>query len=172
MPVQNQQQQSTTVKSSTVSSFMCCTTDRAQKTISYKESQSKFLWLDPTRWVERKPRKTEVCQQNCLGNSTFVTTKPVKCLQSWRCLLSLLHDAYKVYIIQGWDSPSLSIILIGTFLMKYSAQAESCDKTTRGISAHTINLAYLLYFELQLVTLIINVLHIYEFPTLLWSNSY
>ena len=57
MPVQHQ---STTAKSSTMSSFMCCTSDRAQKSITYKESQSKFLWLDPTRWVERKPRKQEV----------------------------------------------------------------------------------------------------------------
>ena len=55
--------------SSSMSSFMCCTSERSGKTYSYREqsamttssqqNQSKFLWLDPTRWVEKKTVKKE-----------------------------------------------------------------------------------------------------------------
>ena len=47
--------------SSVMSSFMCCTSERSGKTFqrsSYRE-QSKYLWLDPTRWVEKKAVKRE-----------------------------------------------------------------------------------------------------------------
>ena len=47
----------TTSSSTTVSSLMCCTSDRSSKTLAYKESQSRFLWLDPTRWVEKRSKK-------------------------------------------------------------------------------------------------------------------
>jgi len=51
----------TTKSSSSMSSFMCCTSERSQKTIRYKEqNQSKYLWLDPTRWVEKKSKREEV----------------------------------------------------------------------------------------------------------------
>lgn len=57
----------TTSSSSTMSSFMCCTSDRSSKTFAYKESQSRFLWLDPTRWVEKRSKKE-------VGNSSSVTS--------------------------------------------------------------------------------------------------
>ena len=44
-------------KSSTMSSLMCCTSTRAQKAMTYKESQKKFLWLDPNRWSGQKKEK-------------------------------------------------------------------------------------------------------------------
>jgi len=53
-------QQSMKSSSSTMSSFMCCTSERSSKTFAYKESQSKFLWLDPTRWVEKRSKKQEI----------------------------------------------------------------------------------------------------------------
>ena len=52
-----QQSYKATSSSSTMSSFMCCTSDRSSKTFAYKESQSRFLWLDPTRWVEKRSKK-------------------------------------------------------------------------------------------------------------------
>ena len=54
------QQSSYKSSSSAMSSFMCCTSERSSKTFAYKESQSKFLWLDPTRWVEKRSKKSEV----------------------------------------------------------------------------------------------------------------
>ena len=54
------QQTSYKASSSTMSSFMCCTSERSSKTMAYRESQNKFLWLDPTRWVEKRSKKTEV----------------------------------------------------------------------------------------------------------------
>jgi len=55
--------------SSTMSSFMCCTSERSQKTIRYKEqNQSKYLWLDPTRWVEKKTKREEVGIDNTNSN--------------------------------------------------------------------------------------------------------
>ncbi|CAB4065281.1 DST [Lepeophtheirus salmonis] len=38
------------------SKFMCCTSAAAggSRTVTYRENQSKFLWLDPSRWVEKK----------------------------------------------------------------------------------------------------------------------
>lgn len=54
-------------KSSTCSSLMsCCTTERQGQTYTaatsstraYREN-SKFLWLDPTRWVEKRSYKKE-----------------------------------------------------------------------------------------------------------------
>ena len=51
---------SKTTTSSSMSSFMCCTSERSQKTIRYKEqNQSKYLWLDPTRWT-KTVKKEEV----------------------------------------------------------------------------------------------------------------
>ena len=46
-------------RSSTMSSLMCCTSTRSQKVVSYKESQKKFLWLDPNRWSGQKTVKKE-----------------------------------------------------------------------------------------------------------------
>ena len=40
-----------------MSSYMCCTSDRSSKVATLKESQSRFLWLDPTRWVEKRSKK-------------------------------------------------------------------------------------------------------------------
>ena len=54
------QQSSYKSSSSAMSSFMCCTSERSSKTFAYKESQSKFLWLDPTRWGEKRSKKSEV----------------------------------------------------------------------------------------------------------------
>jgi len=54
------QQSSYKSSSSAMSSFMCCTSERSSKTFAYKESQSKFLWLDPTRWVEKRSKKSEI----------------------------------------------------------------------------------------------------------------
>ena len=51
-----------TVKSSSMSKFMCCTSEKAGQTYTYREhqqNQSKFLWLDPTRWVEKRSYKQE-----------------------------------------------------------------------------------------------------------------
>ena len=45
--------------SSTMSSLMCCTSSRSAKAVSYKESQKKFLWLDPNRWSGQKSSKKE-----------------------------------------------------------------------------------------------------------------
>ena len=47
-------------KSSTMSSLMCCTSTRSQKVMGYKESQKKFLWLDPNRWSGQKEKKEKV----------------------------------------------------------------------------------------------------------------
>ena len=44
-------------KSSTMSSLMCCTSKRSQQAMTYKESQKKFLWLDPNRWSGQKKEK-------------------------------------------------------------------------------------------------------------------
>ena len=59
MPMKSSSQ---ATKSSAMSSFMCCTSERSSKTIRYREqNQSKYLWLDPTRWVEKKSKREEVC---------------------------------------------------------------------------------------------------------------
>ena len=57
-----------------MSSFMCCTTERSGQTQTYsrttthqsasyssreQHNQSKYLWLDPTRWVEKRTVKKE-----------------------------------------------------------------------------------------------------------------
>ena len=42
-----------------MSSLMCCTSTRSQKVMGYKESQKKFLWLDPNRWSGQKTVKKE-----------------------------------------------------------------------------------------------------------------
>ena len=44
-------------KSSTMSSLMCCTSTRSKQAMTYKESQKKFLWLDPNRWSGQKKEK-------------------------------------------------------------------------------------------------------------------
>ena len=57
--------QSNSSKSTTMSSFMCCTSERSGRVVSqgrtmtYRSesnhsNQSKFLWLDPTRWNKKK----------------------------------------------------------------------------------------------------------------------
>ena len=46
-----------TRSSSSMSSMLCCTSSRSQKVVSYKESQKKFLWLDPNRWTGQKKEK-------------------------------------------------------------------------------------------------------------------
>ena len=46
-------------KSSTMSSLMCCTSTRSKQAMTYKESQKKFLWLDPNRWSGQKTVKKE-----------------------------------------------------------------------------------------------------------------
>ena len=51
-------------KSSTMSSLMCCTSTRSQKVMGYKESQKKFLWLDPNRWSGQKTVKKEKVRQH------------------------------------------------------------------------------------------------------------
>ena len=43
-----------------MSSLMCCTSTRSQKVMGYKESQKKFLWLDPNRWSGQKEKKEKV----------------------------------------------------------------------------------------------------------------
>ena len=40
-----------------MSSLMCCTSKRSQQAMTYKESQKKFLWLDPNRWSGQKKEK-------------------------------------------------------------------------------------------------------------------
>ena len=54
-----QYQYQETRSSSTMSSLMCCTSTRSQKVMGYKESQKKFLWLDPNRWSGQKTVKKE-----------------------------------------------------------------------------------------------------------------
>ena len=49
-----------TRSSSSMSSMLCCTSSRSQKVVSYKESQKKFLWLDPNRWTGQKKEKVWV----------------------------------------------------------------------------------------------------------------
>ena len=58
-------------KTSMMSHFMCCTSDRSGQVVtrsaSFREKQTmsgpknptKYLWLDPTRWVEKTTVKTE-----------------------------------------------------------------------------------------------------------------
>ena len=71
MPVRSSKQ------SSSSSSFLCCTSERSGQATSYtttshsastayrssteqsSSGQSKFLWLDPTRWVEKRTVKKE-----------------------------------------------------------------------------------------------------------------
>ena len=53
-----------TRSSSTMSSLMCCTSTRSQKVMGYKESQKKFLWLDPNRWSGQKEKKEKVRDRN------------------------------------------------------------------------------------------------------------
>ena len=55
-----QYQYQETRSSSTMSSLMCCTSTRSQKVMGYKESQKKFLWLDPNRWSGQKEKKEKV----------------------------------------------------------------------------------------------------------------
>ena len=50
-----------TRSSSTMSSLMCCTSSRSAKAVNYKESQKKFLWLDPNRWTGQKKEKVDIC---------------------------------------------------------------------------------------------------------------
>ena len=65
--------------SSTMSSFMCCTSERSQKTIRYKEqNQSKYLWLDPTRWVEKKTKREEVGIDNTNSNIDYKLYDKIK----------------------------------------------------------------------------------------------
>ncbi len=55
-------QKTATSSSSVMSSFMCCTSERSGQTYqrSYREhNQSKYFWLDPTRWVEKRTVKKE-----------------------------------------------------------------------------------------------------------------
>jgi hypothetical protein len=72
-------QQNGAVKSSSssvMSSFMCCTTERSGQVQQQRESRSytrssavyrsesaggqgRYLWLDPTRWVEKRTVKKE-----------------------------------------------------------------------------------------------------------------
>ena len=40
-----------------MSSLMCCTSTRSKQAMTYKESQKKFLWLDPNRWSGQKKEK-------------------------------------------------------------------------------------------------------------------
>ena len=54
-------------KSSTMSSLMCCTSTRSQKAMTYKESQKKFLWLDPNRWSGQKTVKKEKVKETSLN---------------------------------------------------------------------------------------------------------
>ena len=75
----------TTSSSSAMSSFMCCTSERSGKTYSYREqsahttssssnNQSKFLWLDPTRWVEKRTvvKKEKVGFREGSSNPSFL----------------------------------------------------------------------------------------------------
>ena len=56
-------QQSYKASSSSMSSFMCCTSERYSKPMAYQESQGRFLWLDPTRWVEKRSKKEQVSKK-------------------------------------------------------------------------------------------------------------
>ena len=74
-------------KSSTMSSLMCCTSTRSQKVMGYKESQKKFLWLDPNRWSGQKTVKKEKVRQHLtqfnpfesIAQSNPVILKPMSC---------------------------------------------------------------------------------------------
>ena len=80
MPVRSSKQ------SSSSSSFLCCTSERSGQATSYtttsasayrsteqsSSGQSKFLWLDPTRWVEKRTiKKEKVGMIGLLGKSSF-----------------------------------------------------------------------------------------------------
>lgn len=56
---QSQVQETRTSSGGAMSSLMCCTSTRSQKVMGYKESQKKFLWLDPNRWSGQKTVKKE-----------------------------------------------------------------------------------------------------------------
>ena len=62
-----------TRSSSSMSSMLCCTSSRSQKVVSYKESQKKFLWLDPNRWTGQKKEKVWV------GCSLFDVYMAISC---------------------------------------------------------------------------------------------
>ena len=65
-------------KSSTMSSLMCCTSTRSQKVMGYKESQKKFLWLDPNRWSGQKEKKEKVrVRKTKYSNLDFVIIENV-----------------------------------------------------------------------------------------------
>ena len=63
-------------KSSTMSSLMCCTSTRSQKVMGYKESQKKFLWLDPNRWSGQKTVKKEK-----VSSWSYLSALLTSCLQ-------------------------------------------------------------------------------------------
>ena len=53
-------QETRTSSGGAMSSLMCCTSTRSQKVMGmHKESQKKFLWLDPNRWSGQKTVKKE-----------------------------------------------------------------------------------------------------------------
>ena len=56
---QSHVQETRTSSGGAMSSLMCCTSTRSQKVMGYKESQKKFLWLDPNRWSGQKTVKKE-----------------------------------------------------------------------------------------------------------------
>ena len=65
-----------TRSSSTMSSLMCCTSTRSQKVMGYKESQKKFLWLDPNRWSGQKTVKKEK-----VSSWSYLSALLTSCLQ-------------------------------------------------------------------------------------------
>lgn len=71
-----QYQYQETRSSSTMSSLMCCTSTRSQKVMGYKESQKKFLWLDPNRWSGQKTVKKEK-----VSSWSYLSALLTSCLQ-------------------------------------------------------------------------------------------
>ncbi len=61
-----------TRSSSTMSSLMCCTSSRSAKAVNYKESQKKFLWLDPNRWTGQKKEKVDIFCCSILPLQKFI----------------------------------------------------------------------------------------------------
>ena len=71
-----QYQYQETRSSGTMSSLMCCTSTRSQKVMGYKESQKKFLWLDPNRWSDQKTVKKEK-----VSSWSYLSALLTSCLQ-------------------------------------------------------------------------------------------
>ena len=72
-----------------MSSLMCCTSTRSQKVMGqYKDSQKKFLWLDPNRWSGQKTVKKE----KVIVQTRISYSRPLRARYATKILVLGLHS--------------------------------------------------------------------------------